>query len=95
MNRSSQPPASAPPHATAGLPSRMPVASSRGHSSSARSTVMFACSPRSGSLNPSSTSPSAFAVASVRSFTASAPQIIGTNSTPDGPGMLALVGDQL
>jgi hypothetical protein len=58
-----------------------------GHRFRAVSTDMFACPARSGSLNASNVVPDAFAFASSAEVTEPLPQIIGTNSVPDGAVM--------
>jgi len=73
MKRSSQPPGVAAPAATAGLPSRIPVAISRGHRASACDTLMFDWLLRSGSLKPSKTCPSCLTWLSVAAVTLAAP----------------------
>jgi hypothetical protein len=78
MNRSSQLPGTDGFAAGAGLPSRMPVAISCGHRFSASSTVIFAWSGRSGSLNPSRTEPLSLANSSSLGFTNVSFHIIGT-----------------
>ena len=87
MNWSSQPPGVAASDATAGLPSVMPVAISRGQRSSACATLILAWPLRSGSLKPSRTFPSPLTWSRVAAVTSDAPQIIGTKLTPAGVAM--------
>ena len=96
MNWSSQPPGVAPPVATAGLPSRSPVAISRGHRLRAWAGLMFAWPLMSGSLKPSRSGPSPRTWLRVPAFTFAAPQIKGTKRRP--PALLtptAGVADQV
>ncbi len=96
MNWSSQPPGVAPLSATAGLPSRIPVASSCGHRLSAWPGLMLAWPLMSGSLKLSRYRPSPRTWLRVPAFTFAAPQINGTKLTPGGLAMPpAGVADQV
>ena len=84
MNRPSQPCGSRASRVTAGLLSRIPVASRAGQSFRALPTLMFAWLPSSGSLKVRRSGPYVAAVASASGVANASLQIIGTNRTPRG-----------